>query len=516
VNAPEQVLYVDQQAPGYDCTVEKPAGFKRLTEIVENPALFKGAVRAGDIVQGRCGTCFLLGALGAMVSNDVDSVKSCFVEYDTDVGVYGVRLNLDGEWVHVVVDDYVAVDQYGRILYAKGNDREELWIPLLEKAYCKLHTCYEMCDGGQPGEAVAALCGGVKGKFTLTKKKRADPATPDTYFKALKNARSKGWVLTTTFTQTIANFAGGKSGQGKCGEDVLSTGLVRGHVYSVLKLVEHNGSRLICCRNPWGQGEWKGKWSDGNTQGEWTEEMKAAAGYKAGNDGTFWMSIEDFLATSGGVSYSRTFGSQWKKISQYGHFQKVPLEATALWAYKAGADDEISMEKGAKVTVDRIAKGWWHGLVIGQEKGGYFPGNYVRLNDRPVARFDLDSTESVDAKETMTAVVALIQPLAHRKRVYSEHRPDGKNYKDVAYPKVMLVVVGPDGKVLLKKEGKMREVSGEITLYGGSGKWQVYAICQDGPGGTGFTVRAFLKGGTATLEEVSGAKLSDVLPLITK
>jgi len=129
------------------------------------------------------------------------------------------------------------------------------------------------------------------------------------------------------------------------------------------------------------------------------------------------MSIEDFVATSGGVSYSRTFGSQWKKISQYGHFQKVPLEATALWAYKAGADDEISMEKGAKVTVDRIAKGWWHGLVIGQEKGGYFPGNYVRLNDRPVARFDLDSTESVDAKETMTAVVALIQPLPQEKSV---------------------------------------------------------------------------------------------------
>lgn len=34
----------------------------------------------------------------------------------------------------------------------------------MEKAFCKLHTCYEMCDGGLPGEAVSVLFGGAVGR----------------------------------------------------------------------------------------------------------------------------------------------------------------------------------------------------------------------------------------------------------------------------------------------------------------------------------------------------------------
>merc|ERR1719188_1365684 len=47
--------FVDQDAPGYDCTVAQPAGFKRLSEISDHPVLVKGGVKAGDIVQGQIG-----------------------------------------------------------------------------------------------------------------------------------------------------------------------------------------------------------------------------------------------------------------------------------------------------------------------------------------------------------------------------------------------------------------------------------------------------------------------------
>ena len=51
----------------------KPAGYKRISEIIKEPVLFKGGVRWGvfkglelqkrpaDIIQGQIGTCFLLG-----------------------------------------------------------------------------------------------------------------------------------------------------------------------------------------------------------------------------------------------------------------------------------------------------------------------------------------------------------------------------------------------------------------------------------------------------------------------
>jgi len=510
LKSPHKVLYVDGEKPGYDCTVAQPHAWKRITELFETPVLFKGGARPADIVQGRLGTCFFLGALGAMVANDPEFVKSCFMEHDIQLGIYGVRFSLDGEWYHTIIDDYMPVDQYGRLLYAKGHDRDEVWVPLLEKAFCKFHTCYEMCDGGFPGEAVAAMCGGCKGKFPISKKSRSDPATPPTYFKALKNARDRGWILSTTFTQTRTQI-GVKTGQGKNGEDVLSSGLVRGHVYSVLKLVEAGGNRLVCCRNPWGQGEWKGKWSDENRFGEWTQEMKAATKYEGGNDGLFWMSIEDFVATSGGVNYSRHFGSRWKKISQYAHFQASEMKATALWPYKAASDDELTLKKGDKITVDKIAPGWWHGSL--GDKSGFFPGNYIKLDDRPVAAFDLDAEEHTDSKETMTAVVQIIQPLAHRKRVFHRRKQDGLNYKDTSYPKMMLIVVGPDGKTILKKSGAKREINGEIQLHGGKGKWKVYAMSMAGGGGQ-FIVRCYIRDGNATLTDAPDAHMTDLASIV--
>lgn len=46
-------------------------------------------------------------------------------------------------------------------------------------------------------------------------------------------------------------------------------GILQNHAYGVLDFVEVKGAKLVRIRNPWGQGEWKGKWSDGSK--EWTK-----------------------------------------------------------------------------------------------------------------------------------------------------------------------------------------------------------------------------------------------------
>ena len=43
--------------------------------------------------------------------------------------------------------------------------------------------------------------------------------------------------------------------------------------------IEAHGNQLVQCRNPWGNGEWTGKWSDKGEFGEWTDEMKKATGH---------------------------------------------------------------------------------------------------------------------------------------------------------------------------------------------------------------------------------------------
>jgi len=496
-------LYVDGEAPGYDCTVGVPADYKRLTEIISEPKLFKGGTNAGDIIQGQIGTCYLLGAMGAVAGNSDCALSNVFIRYDIDVGVYGVRFCLDGEWTYTIIDDYMPVDSEGRLLYAKSRDKDEVWCPLLEKAFCKHHKCYEMCDGGRANEAVFSLFGGVAGKLAI---QPSHKECPDTFFKALSCARSRGWLLTTSFTKTQ-----GSRSQGKCGEAVLPTGLVGGHVYSVLRLVEAHGHQLVCCRNPWGGGEWTGMWSDGNKSGEWTPEMKQAVGFVEANDGTFWMSIEDFVSTSGGVEYARTFGPAWKKLTQYKRFQRGSATATAMWDYKAREDNEISLAKGSQVEVTQMSPGWWTGKVVGSTTAaGFFPANFVKLNDRPLARFDLVGKPTEDATQGMDAVVMLMQPNSRMARRFYTRKEDGLKYKDVSYDDMQLIVVGPDGKVALRRRGRRRCLWGELRLPGG-GLWRAYALSLDGRGGL-FSLRAYVKGGTATLTEIAGASITE-LPL---
>lgn len=77
------------------------------------------------------------------------------------------------------------------------------------------------------------------------------------------------------------------------------SGIVEGHAYAILDVQEvaRNGGsvRLIQLRNPWGQGEWKGRWSDGSS--EWSEDVKKKLKYQNKDDGIFWMQVEDFVSS---------------------------------------------------------------------------------------------------------------------------------------------------------------------------------------------------------------------------
>merc|ERR1712007_105539 len=100
-----------------------------------------------------------------------------------------------------------------------------------------------------------------------------------------------------------------------------------------------------------------------------------------------------------------------------------------------------------------MSGGWWKGSVVGDDsKEGLFPGNYVKLEDQPVARFDLMGTPNQEGVP-VDVVLMLIQPNAALERKFYPRKDSGLNFKDTSYPKVKLIVVNPNGKVELKKEG---------------------------------------------------------------
>merc|ERR1711998_518957 len=100
-------------------------------------------------------------------------------------------------------------------------------------------------------------------------------------------------------------------------------------------------------------------------QGEWTSEMKAATGYTGQPDGKFWMSIDDYVQNSAGADFARNFGPNWRKVTQYGQFQKGLPQATTMWAYKAAKEDELTFNRGDVVSVETMNPGWWLGSVMG-------------------------------------------------------------------------------------------------------------------------------------------------------
>ena len=71
-------------------------------------------------------------------------------------------------------------------------------------------------------------------------------------------------------------------------------GIVRGHCYAVLGAYEKGDLRLCKLRNTWGRsGEWKGDWGDSSELWEANPGIKEAVGFEKGDDGIFWMKVED-------------------------------------------------------------------------------------------------------------------------------------------------------------------------------------------------------------------------------
>jgi len=142
--------------------------------IFENPSFTIDGFSSSDVKQGANGDCWFIAALATICSNPGLMDRIC-VERDEECGVYGFVFYRDGEWIWTVVDDnlylrYSDFDAFGddydptgvkeknfkknnqtgsdAIFFASCADQNETWLPLLEKAYAKVHGDYEAISGG--------------------------------------------------------------------------------------------------------------------------------------------------------------------------------------------------------------------------------------------------------------------------------------------------------------------------------------------------------------------------------
>lgn len=264
------------------------------------PVLREGGWSLNDVVQGAIGDCYFISALGIMAlyegkyegkeeGKDVltqvvkDMMKIQDIDAANDVGAYMFRFFRDGKPWYVIVDDLLPTSG-DQLVFSRCTSPGELWVALLEKAFCKFNSCYEAIESGKVHQALVDMTNGSSAEVRLDGT-GADGSVVDSsaVWAKLKEAYKSGYLL------------GVGSNNGNDTEN--KNGIALGHAYGIVNVFEGDGERLIQLQNPWGAGsiEWEGDWSDKSDK--WSRKWQAKLGEKDGGeaDGRFWMCYQDFL-----------------------------------------------------------------------------------------------------------------------------------------------------------------------------------------------------------------------------
>jgi hypothetical protein len=255
--------------------------------ILKEPPEFKidPDVITEDVVQGDLGDCYFLSALSALAEFPKRIRNLIPNQNILNQGVFEAVVYIHGEPTRICVDDYFPVhlegENAGKLAFVGINPKtNNIWPLILEKVWAKVNLNYEEIIAGHSAEAFEFL----------------SPAPIDTYYhevhadtlyQDIKSADEKNYIICSDITATANTNIFYLS----------KMGLITNHAYTVVDVAEISDltgkiTRLLKIRNPWGSNEWTGDWSDKSTK--WTPEIKKLLNYDDSDDGTFWMSYEDF------------------------------------------------------------------------------------------------------------------------------------------------------------------------------------------------------------------------------
>ena len=266
-------------------------------------------------LQGQLGDCWFLSAISVLGAHS-QLLKSCFWKGQDfkELGFFVLRFFKDCNIIFVIVDDRIPVKaKDGRIVFAGNKDANELWVPIIEKAYAKLHGSYKALIGGYTDFGLADLTGFCPHQLVLREGylSYSEKYESDDLWNTLVRYKQNGCLMGCSIRPNPK--------EKKQVEAEAGNGLYYTHAYSLLDLGEidyvdpatKRKVRLLKLRNPWGKGEWEGDYSDKSIQrnpetqlGRIINEKIKSKFEVAGtretvevdfNDGTFFIPFEEWL-----------------------------------------------------------------------------------------------------------------------------------------------------------------------------------------------------------------------------
>lgn len=310
----------------------------------EVPQFVDDGVASADCIQGNIGDCWFISAMSVLATRDELLVGGRRgMELDEDmivdkeiaailsngvyppifhkyraIGLYVIRVYKNFQWIYVIADERVPVHtekgkKYMQPVFGHCKDPHELWVAIIEKAYAKLHGCYENLISGYVDEGVQELTGMQPEKIFI--KNESTGVFPHRMVEANYGGAEGFWAFLKERRNDNCLLGCSIKGNGKEGElqiEGKSCGLILNHAYSINDIIEFPDRydkskkgviRLLRLRNPWGKSEWKFAWADGSKERQAYEQD--ITDYIASlppdeqfnpnkNDGTFMMSYNDW------------------------------------------------------------------------------------------------------------------------------------------------------------------------------------------------------------------------------
>lgn len=158
--------------------------------------MVKEGMTSGDVKQGSLGNCWLLGSF-LLLGTRHKLLSNLIIEGNCIKDGFAVfQFFKNGKWVPVFVDTLIPFDATTKqIAYGSCSEPQEFWVPLMEKAYAKLHGTYEALNGGNLAEGMVDLTGGVSVKYDLSTPEMKTAAESDQLWKDMRKWNQQGYLI---------------------------------------------------------------------------------------------------------------------------------------------------------------------------------------------------------------------------------------------------------------------------------------------------------------------------------
>ncbi|XP_037746257.1 calpain-7 isoform X4 [Chelonia mydas] len=301
-------------------------------------------------------------------------------------GKYMVKLHINGVPRKVIIDDQLPVDHSGELLCSYSNNRSELWVSLIEKAYMKVMGGYDF-PGSNSNIDLHALTGWIPERIAMHSDNQA--FNKDSSFRMLYQRFHKGDVLITTATGVMSEEEGEK------------WGLVPTHAYAVLDIREYKGLRFLQLKNPWSHLRWKGRYSENDVK-NWTPGLQKYLNFDPRtaqkiDNGIFWIAWED-LCQYYDVIYLSWNPSLFKESTCIHRMTSRAIGNSSQWSCTRlmGKKFTIQVYSGCKFTFTKIPTPYTISRRVNGQWKGHSAGGCGNFRDsyknNPIYQFQLEKT----------------------------------------------------------------------------------------------------------------------------